>query len=336
MFSRFEFTLFGRREEEHARDILNSIATRGLRAPKSMSLRGSLKFDSPTTQLCYNRVELMDPARLEETVNSLVFDEKEGFWAIACERNFVGVSDEHLAYKVSEALLNSVVFIFSCALRKSEEETDPRVMVNRWPNCRLCDAPIADEDEHYFDEIRLPGEEYPVYSQEIEAILVPHHLLSLVRCAFPKTMIIPVTSYEKTLTETPLELFCIAKDIKGKQVLGPNYVRALQAALAEFPDMMTFGVHLTRLPTVFRLDPTTSLSESCKKYNAIADRTTQRLKNPSKEQLAEIAALPGVQIVREDRRKPNHYLCFCSSSQKADIAAMMVPRTCSSALSHGV
>ena len=317
------FSMFSVRETARAQDILSSIATHGLCAPRPTSLRGSLKLSTDPTQLCYNQVELTDPARLDETVKSLVFDEKEGFLSIASERKFDGAADI-LSYQLSDAMLNSVVFVFSCDIKKKGEHADTAVL--RWPNLRLCEAPVGGEDDCYFEEVRLPGNEHPVPTSAIKAILAPMHLLTLVKQAFSSTMIIPVISFERTLTEDPIEVFITGKSARGKNVLGPNYVQALHAALAEFPEMNTFGVHLTRLPLVFMTNTAESLATNKVDYQKLVDRKVLRLVNLSPAQLSDVASVSGVQVVREDRRKNNTYLCFCRSEQKAELADMIVPR----------
>ncbi len=305
-----------------ATDILTSIATHGLSSSRPLSIRGSLTDYTSATALCYNQVALTDLERLEETVNSLVFDGKEGFWAIASERKFEGSSD--ITYQLSDACLNSVVFVFSCDIKTQGIQGD--VGVFHWPNARLCGAPTAGEDEYYFEEVRLPGNKYSVPPSAIRAILAPVHLLECVKRAFPSKMIIPVFCIEKKVVNDPIGVFTTYKSVVNQTVLGPNYVRALQSALAEFPEMQTFGVHLTRLPLVFKTEPTETIAKNKETYQGQVDKTWIRLINPSPEQLADINRMPGVQVVREDRRKSNTYLCLYRSDQKEKLTAIMFPK----------
>lgn len=302
---------------EQARNILASIARLGLTVPQPSSIRGSLKYDTPDNQLCYNQVNLTDPRQLDETIQSLVYDEKEGFWAIACERPFD--KKRLAAYQVSDALINSVVFVFSREGKIYEQGRHKDIAVNYWPNQRLCGIPTQGETESYFGEVRVPGEEYAVPSAEIKAILAPLHLVDWVKEFFPKSMVIPVTLLEKKLTEDPLELFVKCKSVKNQTVIGPNYTRALHIALAAFPDLNQFGVHLTRLPMVYQPDLSLTLEKNHETYKKKWDTVTLRLSNVRPDQLEELQGLDGVMIVKE-ARGARTYLCYCPSQQKEAVA----------------
>lgn len=304
-------------DTEKARNILASIAKLGLTVPQPSSIRGSLKHDTPDNQLCYNQVNLLDPKRLDETIQSLVYDEKEGFWAIACERHF---DRERLpAYQVSEALVNSVVFLFSREghLYKRAQHAD--IFVNEWPNLRLCGIPTGEEDEACFQEVRVPGKKYAVPASEIKAILVPLHLVAWVEEFFPGVMVIPVALLEKKLTEDPLELFVTGTSVKNQTILGPNYVRALHIALAAFPGLNQFGVHLTRLPMVYQPDLYLTLEKNQEQYKKKWNTITLRLTNICPDQLLDLGKLHGVMTVKETRNLAT-YLCFCPPQQKEAIA----------------
>lgn len=304
-------------DTEQARNILASIARLGLTVPQSSSIRGSLKYDTPDNQLCYNQVNLTDHRQLDETIQSLVYDEKEGFWAIACERHF---DKERLAaYQVSEALINSVVFLFSREGQLYRQEQHSDIAVNYWPNLRLCGIPTKGEKESYFGEVRVPGKKYAVPSSEMKAILAPLHLVSWVKEFFPGIMVIPVTLVEKKLTEDPLELFVTHKSVINQTVIGPNYTRALHIALAAFPALNQFGVHLTRLPMVYQPDLSLTLEKNHETYKKKWDTVTLRLSNVRPDQLEELQGLHGVMTVKE-ARGAGAYLCFCPSQQKEAVA----------------
>lgn len=302
---------------EQARNILASIARLGLTVPQPSSIRGSLKYDTSDNQLCYNQVNLTDHRQLDETIQSLVYDEKEGFWAIASERHF---DQERLAtYQVSEALINSVVFLFSREgkLYRQGDHTD--ITVNYWPNLRLCGIPTRGEEAFYFGEVRVPGKKYAVPSSEMKAILTPLHLVEWVKEFFPGIMVIPVTLLEKTLTEDPLELFITGKSVKNQTILGPNYTRALHIALAAFPDLNQFGVHLTRLPMVYQPDLSLTLEKNHESYKKKWNTITLRLSNVRSDQLEALRELHGAMIVKEARHVGT-YLCFCLPQQKEAVA----------------
>ena len=173
----------------------------------------------------------------------------------------------------------------------------------------------------------MPGDKYPVAIADIKAILVPLHLLALAKEVFPTILIVPVGSYEQTLTEDPIELAMTTNTVIGKNVIGPNYVRALHLALAAFPDLHSFGVHLTRLPIVYTTNPKLTIAENRTIYQRIDDKCTLRIKNPSAEELSRITSISGVQVLREHVRTPNVYLCFCSSEQKLEVEGILVPRS---------
>ncbi|WP_019215121.1 hypothetical protein [Legionella tunisiensis] len=298
---------------EQARNILASIARLGLTVPQPSSIRGCLKNNTPDTQLCYNQVNLTDQRELDETIQSLVYDEKEGFWAIASERHFDKVRLP--TYQVSEALINSVVFLFSREGQLYSQGGHPDIAVNCWPNMRLCGIPTREEDASYFSEVRVPGKNYAVPPSEMKAILTPLHLVEFVKEFFPGTMVIPVTLLEKTLTEDPIELFVTGKSAKNQTVIGPNFARALHIALAAFPNLNQFGVHLTRLPMVYQPDLSLTLEKNHEIYKKRWDTITLRLSNLRPNQLDALQELHGVRLVKE-ARNVGTYLCYCSPQQK--------------------
>ena len=299
---------------QHTARLLQSIASAGLTGSGGAAAIKSIHGSSPI--FCYNHVDFgslsthHQKALFDETVNALVFNAKEGLWGIASER--FNLSSTHA---FSDAVLNSVVFVFD------SDVTDNTYNARRREpgNLRLCgaDAVGRDENHNYFHEVKARGDQAGILPQHIKAILAPLHLFEVMKLDFPNALVVPVTTEMRTISNP---VFLQDKTIMTQPVLGLNYARALQIALAERMDLDTIGVHLTRFPKSFKTNPALSLEENKASYTALygTEKTCFRLTQLSAEKIEAIKAVESVLLLKEHRLSSN-YLCYCPASTKDQV-----------------
>jgi hypothetical protein len=295
-------------DESPTSQLLRSISEVGLKASGRTgairSTHGSGDF------FFYNQVNFTALPKLmfDETVNALCFNAKEGLWSIAGER-----SDTSTCHGLSDAVLNSVVFVFDSDVRHSSATSH----LCEPGNFHLCGETPVDEGYTYFHEVRTRGEKAGVIPPQIKAILAPLHVFELVKTSFPNALVVPVTPEIKKISNA---MFLSDIRMEDHPILGLNYTRALHIALAERPDLGSIGIHLTRLPLSFRTERKFSLNDNKALYTFQdgQEKICFRLTQLSPEKIEDIKAIESVLLMKE-HRLGRHYLCYCSASDKDEI-----------------
>lgn len=329
------------------KQILQSIKQLGLGFSQRFSLQGVLSGSDKQNLFCCNQINLnqIPHGALTQALESLVYHEKEGMWAISMEREFkTGDSEELSAFA-----LNSVVFVFNWSYIDANQPVTDFLRTPCYDE-RICNSSTQNNSKRYFEEIRHLTRRVP--TNEIKAILTPYHLVDLVQTIFDKTdiKVIPVNACLQTLEQKPIELFVksasapslsdfekfkerpaeflikyIADSQKlssdplqyKKPMIGPNYLRGLQSVIAEFPHLKTFGVHLTRLPLVLSPNNSISLDNALTTYNkSHLNAFRVKLKDLSSNQLNCLEKNPRFIVIKENK---DNIFCF---AKPIDVSAL--------------
>ncbi len=251
---------FNKEFDDHVLDILCSIRLLGLTVPQKSSIRGALKSSEQTKLFCHNQVKLM-PGKENAAFDALGYQTKEGMLAISLEREF----KYYTPLELSWSALNSIVFVFK--LEKLFTHSVPnQQLVTSMDDIMTVALPNSKVEDGLFHEVRQVNGSVDI--KNILAVMVPYHLVSLVKEKFSDVKIIPISATKKTVTDDPIEVFCKSKSVLNERIVCPNYANGLRMFRREFPTLNQFGVHLTRLPQYYPISGLANpLSIFLKNYN---------------------------------------------------------------------
>ena len=311
--------------------VLESIQKHGLGPRRDISIGGI--FDASLSHLlCYNFFNV-NPATLENNLTAICYEDISGLWSIGIEG--VGANPRNLDIQaINDGLQNSIVFLFAAKPTVNAPKTLTKPLQNFMLTSRTPLSHACCEHRTY----------KPIPFQEILAILVPRHLMPLMKKQFPEKHLIPVDDHKLVVVEVPWmatknfysqSLSDINADMLAgnnyltapQDLVGPDYKQGLRDFIKLYPAVKDIGIHLTRLYTpALCVEPNLTVTDAASNVVTIAKQisaeqkqqlglVTLLLKFLKPEPFEFLSTHPHMTLIKHSL-VPNSYYLYCDAKYK--------------------